>query len=334
MLLVLVMMTIKGGAHQACAVCKYQRRRCTKECPLAPYFPADQQKVFQNAHRLFGVKNITNILRQVPDTLKEEAMRSIKYQSDMRARFPVHGCLGIVCQLQMQLQQTIEEFRYVNAQLAMYRDHQNPALETTTFANISPPPPQQQQQQLSFPISCNSTDNDSLGLYQYHHQNPGGGGGGGGNNSGAMTLALNDFLGSGNSNNGCSGGVYGGGGGDHHHTTVATTTNRGDVMVKPLNLPNNYCGNMMNMSDMRSTQSQLFVPQGCPIQQEIQVSYDYDDIPFEAAADDSQSYIESKDAWKSSAESSWKNSVHSPGCFPDNNELKNVATRLSLTSIE
>ncbi|RVW35523.1 LOB domain-containing protein 27 [Vitis vinifera] len=45
-------MTLKGGTSQACAACKYQRRKCSSECPLAPYFPPDQPKMFANAHRL------------------------------------------------------------------------------------------------------------------------------------------------------------------------------------------------------------------------------------------------------------------------------------------
>ncbi|XWS60630.1 hypothetical protein CRYUN_Cryun07bG0051800 [Craigia yunnanensis] len=77
-------MTLKGGTTSACAACKYQRRKCIPECRLAPYFPADQTKVFQNAHKLFGVSNIVKILKSLDPTQHAEAMRSIKYQANVR----------------------------------------------------------------------------------------------------------------------------------------------------------------------------------------------------------------------------------------------------------
>nr|CAD1818355.1 unnamed protein product [Ananas comosus var. bracteatus] len=59
-------MMAKGGTSRpACAACKHQRRKCTADCPLALYFPADQPKQFQNAHRLFGVSNILRILKDL-----------------------------------------------------------------------------------------------------------------------------------------------------------------------------------------------------------------------------------------------------------------------------
>ncbi|GFZ03659.1 LOB domain-containing protein 27 [Actinidia rufa] len=102
-------MTLKGGTSQACAACKYQRRRCSSECPLAPYFPPDQPKMFQNAHKLFGVSNILKILKQLNTVQKMEAMRSIIYQANIRDRFPVHGCCWVMSQLQYQIQQAEEE---------------------------------------------------------------------------------------------------------------------------------------------------------------------------------------------------------------------------------
>ncbi|PON54811.1 Lateral organ boundaries domain containing protein [Trema orientale] len=139
-------MTIKGGASQACAACKYQRRKCSKDCPLGPFFPADQPEKFQYAHRLFGVRNINNILKQVSPQYKQDAMTSIIFESAMRARFPVHGCLGIIKQLQTQLEQNLEELRLVHTSLAICKD-------------------QYQQQQIQY------SSNDDVPIQQHiHHQ--------------------------------------------------------------------------------------------------------------------------------------------------------------------
>ncbi|KAL5544274.1 hypothetical protein UlMin_008058 [Ulmus minor] len=118
-------MTLKGGTSQACAACKYQRRRCTQECPLAPYFPPDQPKLFHNAHKLFGVSNIVKILKNVSPEQKGVAMWSIIYQSNEREKNPVYGCLGRIHQLKYLIWQAEEELQAVLAQLEMCRQQHN-----------------------------------------------------------------------------------------------------------------------------------------------------------------------------------------------------------------
>jgi len=86
----------RGDTSKACASCKFQRRKCSKDCLLAPYFPADKPQVFGNAHRLFGVSNVSKILKQVKEEYRDEAMKSIIFESDMRAQFPVGGCLDVI----------------------------------------------------------------------------------------------------------------------------------------------------------------------------------------------------------------------------------------------
>uniref|UniRef100_A0ACD5Y302 Uncharacterized protein n=1 Tax=Avena sativa TaxID=4498 RepID=A0ACD5Y302_AVESA len=85
-----------SGQNQACAACKYQRRKCNPDCPLARYFPADQQRRFLNAHRLFGVGNIQRTLRETPPELRNDAMRALIYQAEVRAYDPVGGCYRVV----------------------------------------------------------------------------------------------------------------------------------------------------------------------------------------------------------------------------------------------
>ncbi|KAF6159896.1 hypothetical protein GIB67_032980 [Kingdonia uniflora] len=110
-------MTVKGGTSQACAACKYQRRKCSETCELKPYFPADQPKKFQNAHRLYGVSNILKILKNLNPNQKFEAMRSITFESDMREKFPVYGCYGAILQLQYVIHQNKMELDSVLSQL-------------------------------------------------------------------------------------------------------------------------------------------------------------------------------------------------------------------------
>ncbi|KAH0468561.1 hypothetical protein IEQ34_003594 [Dendrobium chrysotoxum] len=110
-----------SSASSACAACKYQRRRCTPDCTLAPHFPANNPRQFLNVHRLFGVSNILKILKTVDPHLHKEAMASIIFQSNARARDPVGGCYGIILELQHQHELLASELQYVVNQIATYR---------------------------------------------------------------------------------------------------------------------------------------------------------------------------------------------------------------------
>ncbi|XP_021733755.1 LOB domain-containing protein 27-like [Chenopodium quinoa] len=114
-------MTLKSGTNQACAACKHQRRKCAPTCVLAPYFPADQHKVFLNVHKLFGVKKIQKLLHELPPSIHGEAMTSIIYQANMRDRDPVHGCLGVIYALENQYWQCVAELFDVQYMLNVFR---------------------------------------------------------------------------------------------------------------------------------------------------------------------------------------------------------------------
>lgn len=106
------------NSNQACAACKYQRRKCPPDCILAPYFPHDRQKQFLNAHKLFGVSNITKIIRNLDQAEKDIAMRTIIFQSDTRASDPVGGCYRIIRQLQREIDYAKAELDLVHRQIA------------------------------------------------------------------------------------------------------------------------------------------------------------------------------------------------------------------------
>ncbi|KAJ7970942.1 LOB domain-containing protein 2-like [Quillaja saponaria] len=239
--------------------------------------------MFENAHRLFGVSNIMKILKQVHPEQREEAMKSIIYESNMRARFPVHGCWGIIKQYELQLQQTVEELHFVNTNIAFYKEHCHYQI-----------PSSPEDLQLGIP-------NAGLPIYQQHLQNNGGGIG-----------MSNDFL-MGNNN---SNGVY---------------IEGDDNLVKPLTVQYPYYNNNNNVNPMANTvgvQSNVIASQEFPIQQEMEVSPDYDEIPFDPIADDRQSYIESKEVCESSAESAFKDIEHI-----SKHELKSAAACFSLTTL-
>ncbi|XP_055819299.1 LOB domain-containing protein 7-like [Solanum dulcamara] len=103
-----------GNGSQACAACKYQRRRCTPDCPLAPYFPVERQKDFLNAHKLFGVSNILKVLKNVAPFHRDNAMKALIFEANIRAGDPVGGCYRVILNLHrlINLYQTELQFVY------------------------------------------------------------------------------------------------------------------------------------------------------------------------------------------------------------------------------
>ena len=115
------MAAASGGAGAACAACKYQRRRCTPDCPLAEFFPHDRPRVFRNAHRLFGVSNILKTLDRAGPEKRREAMHCIIYESQAWDIYPASGCVPIIHDLQQRIRQAELDLRRVYAGILAYR---------------------------------------------------------------------------------------------------------------------------------------------------------------------------------------------------------------------
>ncbi|XP_040988570.1 LOB domain-containing protein 27 [Juglans microcarpa x Juglans regia] len=288
-------MTLKGGTSHACAACKYQRRRCSAECPLAPYFPAEQPKLFQNAHKLFGVRNMLKILEHLEPSQKNEAMWSIICQANIRDKSPVYGCWGITRQLQYQVLLAEEELQAVNAQLEMYRQQH-----------------QQQQQISSMPIDMTSQlelgmapPSNSLSLFNHTPQPY--------NVVPALPVTQQQQSYSNSSKAG-------------YNSSAFMDTK--DNTANPFWVQHSFANN--NNNSMATFQSQLAASQPLAIQQVVQ---DYDEMrPFFDTIDDRQSYIDSKEAYESSSEESLKDTNQSIEHVAEN-ELKSAAACFSLTSV-
>ncbi|XP_010520402.1 PREDICTED: LOB domain-containing protein 25-like [Tarenaya hassleriana] len=103
--------------REQCAACKYQHRRCTSDCILPPYFPEDEPETFKMARNLFGVSNIKKMIRDVAPHLREDAVRSIKYEALFRSMFPVHGCCLVINELSYQIIEATKQLSLIQAQV-------------------------------------------------------------------------------------------------------------------------------------------------------------------------------------------------------------------------
>ncbi|KAL2254015.1 LOB domain-containing protein 27-like [Sesamum indicum] len=292
-------MTLKSGTGQACAACKYQRRRCTPECLLAPFFPADQPKMFQNVHRLFGVKNIQNLLKELDPDQKAMAMKSIKFHAAMRDKYPVYGCLVEIQQLSYQIQMVEEELQAVLQQLAYYRQQQQQQEMSPTNDYLS-----------ELQLGMAPPRNTALSLV--HEDNPPQ------YNGVVPTLPIAPQLSYSNSPNA-----------DHYSYLDFKENN---VVNSLCQQPYDSNSNDNNTNSLVMHSQQLVIPQPLPhVQQET--TQDYNEMhPFFDHIDDTQSYIGPKEAYESSLESSMKDSRQLVEQM-DENELKSAAACFSLTSV-
>ncbi|XP_054782070.1 LOB domain-containing protein 22-like [Prosopis cineraria] len=158
---------VNTSNNQACAACKYRRRKCTPDCILAPYFPYDRPRQFLNAHKLFGVRNITKIIESLEPCDKDQAMRTIIYQSDMRANDPVGGCFRYIQELEAQIHFHKAKLDLVLQHLDVFRTqaHRHYHCHHSHHININ-------MDNLDL---CNPNDNNIASPLPpgcYHHQSP------------------------------------------------------------------------------------------------------------------------------------------------------------------
>ncbi|KAL6494524.1 hypothetical protein OROGR_031324 [Orobanche gracilis] len=303
-------MTLKGGTTQACAACKFQRRKCTSECLLAPYFPADQPKVFLNVHKLFGVSNIVKILKILEPSYKKIAMDSIIIEANYRDKYPVHGCWEEICRLQYQIWLAEEELQAVYQQLEMCRQnqqqqqqHQQEAPSLADYMNVA--------SQLKLGMAAPNTN--ALTLFNHSPQpqtyN---------NIVAAVALPVSQQHSYSNSNS-------------VDYSNSLYLESKDDTTNPATNMWLQHHPNANNNSNSMAMQSQLFTSQPLPIQHET--VEDYEEMhPLFDAIDDRQSHIYSKEAYESSSEESLKDTRKYTEHVAEN-ELKNAAACFSLTSV-
>ncbi|CAH9123651.1 unnamed protein product [Cuscuta epithymum] len=97
----------EGGRNApACAACKHQRKKCKPEnCVLWPHFRSDRMREFLAVHRVFGIANMSRMLRQLRShEERHEATKSFTWEARAWAEDPVHGPFGQFNQLQRENQ--------------------------------------------------------------------------------------------------------------------------------------------------------------------------------------------------------------------------------------
>ncbi|URE23789.1 hypothetical protein MUK42_06715 [Musa troglodytarum] len=116
------------GGNSPCASCKLLRRRCTKDCIFAPYFPSDDPHKFAIVHKIFGASNVSKMLQELPVHQRADAVGSLVYEATARLRDPVYGCVGAISYLQNQVSQLQMQLAVAQTEILCIQMQQEPPL--------------------------------------------------------------------------------------------------------------------------------------------------------------------------------------------------------------
>ncbi|XP_004491008.3 LOB domain-containing protein 12-like [Cicer arietinum] len=125
------------GGNSPCASCKLLRRRCTKDCTFAPYFPSHEPQKFALVHKVFGASNVSKMLQELPVQQRADAVSSLVYEANARVRDPVYGCVGAISYLQnqvseLQMQLAVAQAEILCIQMQQHEQVINPTQEINT----------------------------------------------------------------------------------------------------------------------------------------------------------------------------------------------------------
>eukprot|EP00253_Pinus_taeda_P001185 PITA_01185 len=107
-----------GKAESACAACRFQKKKCSDKCVLAPYFPQNDPYKFLLVHRLFGYGHVVKLIQDLPPEQRGDAVSSLVYEARARDRDPVYGCIGEIDDLKKKLQEVQSRLVSTQAELA------------------------------------------------------------------------------------------------------------------------------------------------------------------------------------------------------------------------
>ncbi|GLJ17651.1 hypothetical protein SUGI_0307490 [Cryptomeria japonica] len=120
----------------SCAACRVQRKKCSKECVLAPHFPPNDPEKFAIVHRIFGTGQIIKLLQGMEGEQRADAVNSMVYEASARVKDPVHGCAKEFDGLQKQIDELESQLAATQAELKNLRSHYD---KLVSFLGIEPP---------------------------------------------------------------------------------------------------------------------------------------------------------------------------------------------------
>ncbi|XLR14457.1 hypothetical protein S83_042395 [Arachis hypogaea] len=231
-----------NGMHPACAACKHQRKKCSENnCILAPYFPANRSREFHAVHKVFGVSNITKLVKSAKEEDRRRVVDSLIWEACCRQRDPIHGPYGEYTKVYNEYKKVFNELKIFRGQ----NTNTNPNNNNHHHQLLQMPLPSSHHQGLKSVqdlIMCNNNNNNT---------NNG--------NKGKHKGEEVDSNNTNNNNNGKNSLEY-------HH--VHHDENKNEIMDSSTTIYNAYCSNYLHDLDNMMRQEVVI-----PFQQHSQTYY-------------------------------------------------------------
>ncbi|XP_008233120.1 PREDICTED: LOB domain-containing protein 1-like [Prunus mume] len=119
---------VHSRVHQPCAACRMLRRRCDRNCSLAPYFPGEEIEKFAGVHKVFGASNVIKMIQMVEETRREDAVKALVFEARARLRDPVYGSTGAIFHLQKMIEELRSQLESIRSQVLELQQHRDQLL--------------------------------------------------------------------------------------------------------------------------------------------------------------------------------------------------------------
>ena len=86
-----------------CAPCRHQKKKCMKDCFLAPYYPTKKKQEYDLVHKVFGYKKLEKMLRNLDEQGRKKAIESFDWEAKMWKQDPINGPLGAFTEAQNEI---------------------------------------------------------------------------------------------------------------------------------------------------------------------------------------------------------------------------------------
>ncbi|XP_059067428.1 LOB domain-containing protein 1-like [Cryptomeria japonica] len=108
-------------APLACAACRFQRKKCSAQCLLAPHFPPDDLQRVMIVNQVYGISRVLKLLKDIEPEQRADAVNSLVYEASARVEDPVYGCTRATHQLQKRIADLESQLAATQAELLNMR---------------------------------------------------------------------------------------------------------------------------------------------------------------------------------------------------------------------
>ncbi|KAM7464349.1 hypothetical protein LguiA_032470 [Lonicera macranthoides] len=100
----------------SCAACTYNRKRCQPWCEYAQIFrDVISRQDYRTIFTVFGVKNVADILQNIPEYQHLETLYSFLFEAKARIENPIKGCTALLASLEQKVEELQERVTTLEA---------------------------------------------------------------------------------------------------------------------------------------------------------------------------------------------------------------------------